>query len=49
MRTALKALAALLVLTVAGALIYTYGFLPRQRPAPEFRVDATPAVLGRGE
>ena len=49
MRTALKALAALLALAVAGALIYLYGFLPRQRPAPDFRVEATPVVLQRGE
>lgn len=49
MKTALQAVAALLVLVVAGALIYIYGVLPRQRPAPDFRVEATPQVLKRGE
>lgn len=45
----LKTLAVLLVLVVAGALIYIYGFLPRQRPAPDLKVEVTPAVVARGE
>ena len=49
MQTALKTLTAVLVIAVAGALIYIYGFLPRQRPAPDFRVEVTPAVLEHGE
>ncbi len=50
MRTLLKTVAALLVLVVAGALIYIYGFLPRQRPPPDdFRVVSTPEALARGE
>ena len=49
MNTVLKALAAVLAVAVAGALIYIYGFLPRQRPAPDLRVEATPAVLEHGE
>jgi cytochrome c553 len=49
MRTVLKTIAALLVLVVAGTLIFIYGFLPRQRPAPDFKVEVTPAALERGE
>jgi hypothetical protein len=49
MRTLLKVIAALLVIVAAGALSYIYGVLPRQRPAPDFRVDATPEVLRHGE
>lgn len=48
MRT-VKSIAALLVLVVAAALIYLYGFLPRQRPAPDFQVDVTPALIERGD
>jgi hypothetical protein len=48
MRSILKTVVALIFLVLAGALIYIYGFLPRQRPAPDFQVDATPAVLERG-
>ncbi len=49
MRTILKAIVALVVVIAAGALIYVYGILPRQRPPPAFSVEATPAVLERGE
>jgi len=49
MRTFLKALAAVLAVAVTGALLYIYGVLPRQRPAPDFRVEATPEVLAHGE
>jgi len=49
MRTLLKAIAVLLVLAAAGTLGYIYGFLPRQRPAPDFNVDVTPEVLRHGE
>ena len=49
MRTVIKALAALIALAAIGALVYLYGFLPRQRPAPDFQVDATPAVIERGD
>ena len=49
MKTVLKSVGALLVLIVAGALIYIYGVLPRQRPSSDFRVVATPEVLNRGE
>ncbi|MBL8201655.1 MAG: hypothetical protein JNK40_11825 [Chromatiales bacterium] len=49
MRSFLKAVAAVLVIAIAGALIYVYGYLPRQRPAPDFRVDVTPEVLAHGE
>jgi hypothetical protein len=48
-RTLLKTVVALLVLIVGGALTYIYGVLPRQRPAPDFKGDATPAVLEHGE
>ena len=49
MGTVLKTIAALLVLIVGGAFTYIYGVLPRQRPAPDFNVDATPEVLQHGE
>lgn len=49
MRRILKAIAALTALAVVGALVYLFGFLPRQRPAPDFRVEATPALTERGE
>jgi cytochrome c2 len=49
MYTVLKAIVALLVITVAGGLIYIYGFLPRMRLAPDFRIEANPQVLARGE
>jgi hypothetical protein len=49
MRTFVKTILALLLITIAGGLAYVYGFLPRERPAPDFRVEATPAVLARGE
>jgi hypothetical protein len=45
----LAALAALVVVVAAGALIYIYGFLPRQRPAPDFQIVSTPEVVARGE
>jgi hypothetical protein len=48
MRKVLQFVGALLLLVVAGALAWIYGVLPRQRPAPDFRVEATPAVLERG-
>lgn len=49
MRKFLKAAGALVLLLVAGGLIYLYGFLPRTRPAPDFKVEATPEVLKHGE
>jgi mono/diheme cytochrome c family protein len=49
MRTILKSILAVLVLAVAGALLYIYGILPRQRPPPDFRVEATPEVIARGD
>ncbi|MEO7387748.1 MAG: cytochrome C [Gammaproteobacteria bacterium] len=49
MRTVLKTLALLLVVVVAAAAVYVFGALPRQRPAPDFKVDGTPEVLQRGE
>jgi mono/diheme cytochrome c family protein/cytochrome c2 len=49
MRTILKSLAFLVIALVAVALIYLYGFLPRMRPAPDFKVEASPQVLARGE
>jgi hypothetical protein len=48
-RTILKALVAIVIIVVAGALIYIYGFLPRLRPPPEMKAVATPEVLSRGE
>jgi mono/diheme cytochrome c family protein len=49
MRTVLKLLGAVLASAVTGVVIYVYGFLPQQRPAPDLRVAATPAVIARGE
>jgi mono/diheme cytochrome c family protein len=49
MKTVLKSLALLLVLAIAGTLAGLYGFLPRQRPAPDFTVQATPELVARGE
>lgn len=49
MRSLWKSLAAVLVIVVAGSVIYVYGFLPRHRPPPDLRVAATPAVVGHGE
>lgn len=49
MGTVLKTVGALLLFVVAGALVYIFGVLPAKRPAPEFRVETTPAVLARGE
>ena len=49
MRRFLTSLAALLVLVVAGALVFIYGFLPRQRPAPDLKVDVTPELVKHGE
>jgi mono/diheme cytochrome c family protein len=48
MRTLVKIIIVLLVVVAAG-LAYVYGALPRQRPAPEFAVEATPDVLAHGE
>lgn len=49
MRRRLKVLLALVVVVVAGVLIYVYGLLPRQRPAPDFSVEVTPELLARGD
>jgi len=49
MRTFVKGFLVLLALVIAGALIYVFGFLPRQRPASDFQVQATPAMLERGD
>lgn len=49
MRTVLKSVAALLAILIVGALVVVFGLLPRQRPAPELKVEATPAVVARGE
>ena len=49
MRTALKSVAALLVLIVVGAVIYIYGFLPKYRPAPDFQITYTPELIARGD
>lgn len=48
MRTILQALAALVLVLVAGAVIYVYALLPRQRPAPDFTVQVTPELIARG-
>jgi mono/diheme cytochrome c family protein len=49
LKSVLKAVGGLVVVAVAGAAVYLYGFLPRQRPAPDFQVVSTPEVLARGE
>jgi hypothetical protein len=49
MGSVLKAVVAVILFTLAGTFVYIYGFLPRQRPAPDFRVDITPALLERGK
>lgn len=49
MKTALKSVAALLILAVAGGLVYLYGFLPRQRPPAELQVTVTPELVKHGE
>lgn len=49
MKTLLKSLAALLVVAVGGALIYLYGYLPRSRPPPDFKVELTPELIERGD
>ncbi|WKZ12453.1 MAG: cytochrome C [Gammaproteobacteria bacterium] len=49
MRKPLATALALLAVIVAGTLLYIYGFLPRQRPAPDFRVVPTPELLARGD
>lgn len=43
-----KAVLAVLALLILGGVAYVYGFTPRQRPAPEFKVNVTPQVLERG-
>jgi hypothetical protein len=48
-RRLLKSIAVVLVLVLAGAVIYTYAFLPRQRPPPDFTVQSSPEVVQRGE
>ncbi|MDJ0927742.1 MAG: cytochrome C [Gammaproteobacteria bacterium] len=45
----LVALVALAMLVIAGVLVYVYGVLPRQQPAPDFRVEVTPELLERGD
>lgn len=45
----MKSLAAIVVIVIAVALIYIYGFLPRLRPPAELTVKATPDLIERGE
>lgn len=37
-----------MALAVVAVITYIYGFLPRQRPAPDLRIEVTPAVIERG-
>jgi mono/diheme cytochrome c family protein len=49
MRRTLVAIAAALLLVVAGGLIYVNAFLPRQRPAPDLNIAYTPELVARGD
>lgn len=49
MRVALKGMAAFVVVAVTVALIYLFGFLPRQRPPAELAVMPAPELFERGE
>ncbi len=45
----LKGLVALIVVIATVAMIFLYGFLPRQRPPAELTVQPTPDLIERGE
>jgi len=49
MKTFLKIAGVSIVLVVTGSLLFLYGYLPRQRPAPDFTVEITPERVARGE
>ena len=49
MRRILLIVSLTLVIVIAGALTWIYGFLPRQRPAPELVIEYTPELVARGD